>query len=84
MTAADHAAREIDPADPATLADYERAWRRDLGREIRLGTWVRRGYSLPRPIQRVGLGLFAGEIGVHMDEPSSLFSRAQLRALLSR
>ncbi|MFB6128642.1 MAG: geranylgeranyl reductase family protein [Halorhabdus sp.] len=84
MTAADHAAREIDPADPTTLADYERAWRGDLGREIRLGKWVRRGYSLPEPLQRLGLGLFAGEIGVHMDEPSTLFSRKQLRALFSR
>jgi len=84
MTAADHAAREIDPADPATLADYERAWRRDIGREIRLGAWIRRGYSFPAPLQRAGLTLFAGEIGVHMDEPSSLFSREQLRALWSR
>jgi len=84
MTAADHAAREIDPTDPSTLAAYERAWRRDLGREISLGSWVRRGYSFPAPLQRVGLGLLAGEIGVHMDEPSSLFSREQLAALRSR
>ncbi|WP_158854498.1 geranylgeranyl reductase family protein [Halorhabdus sp. CUG00001] len=84
MTAADHAARTIDPARPETLADYEDAWRAELGREIRLGAWVRRGYSLPEPIQRVGLRLFSGQIGVHMDEPSSLFSRAQLRALFSR
>ncbi|MFW5974268.1 MAG: geranylgeranyl reductase family protein [Natrialbaceae archaeon] len=84
MTAADHAAREIDPADPTTLAEYERAWRRHLGREIRLGAWIRRGYSLPAPVQRAGLKLFAGEIGVHMDEPSTVFSREQFRALLSR
>jgi geranylgeranyl reductase family protein len=84
MIAADHAAREIDPADAATLGDYERAWRDDLRTEIRLGALVRRGYALPRPVQRAGLRAFAGEIGVHMDRPSSLFSRAQLRALLSR
>lgn len=84
MTAADHAAREIDPADPGTLADYERAWRRDIGREIRLGSVVRRGYSLPEPLARLGLDALSGEIGVHMDEPSTLFSRAQLRALFSR
>jgi len=41
MTAADHAARTIDPDDPATLADYERAWRDDLLNEIRLGKAVR-------------------------------------------
>jgi digeranylgeranylglycerophospholipid reductase len=83
MTAADHAAREIDPDDPGTLADYERAWRADLSREIRLGHWLRRAYSLPAPVQRAGLRLFAGEIGVHMDRPTSFFSREHLRRWLS-
>ena len=84
MIAADHAAETIDPRRPETLAAYETAWRSDLGREIRLGAWIRRAYSLPQAVQRVGLSLFAGEIGVHMDEPSTLFSREQLRAMLSR
>jgi geranylgeranyl reductase family protein len=84
MTAADAAARTIDPQDPATLADYERAWRSALGREIRLGAVVRRGYSFPRPVQRVGLRALSGKIGVHMDRPSSLLSVEQLRALFSR
>ena len=84
MAAADHAARTVDPADPATLADYERAWRAALGREIRLGALLRRAYSLPRPVQRAGLALLSGRIGVHMDRPTSLFSAEQLRALLSR
>jgi len=83
MTAADHAARTIDPDDPATLADYERAWREDLSREIRLGHWLRRAYSLPEPIQRAGLWLFSGEIGVHMDRPTSVFSREHLRKWLT-
>jgi len=84
MTSADHAARTIDPDDPATLADYEAAWRDDLGTEIRLGSWLRRAYSLPEPIQRAGLWVLSGEIGVHMDRPTSLFSLDQLRAWLSR
>ncbi|MFB6075292.1 MAG: geranylgeranyl reductase family protein [Haloarculaceae archaeon] len=84
MTAADHAAREVDPADPGTLGAYERAWRADLRREIRLGALVRGGYSLPKPLQRAGLRAFEGEIGVHMDRPSTLFSREQLRALLGQ
>lgn len=84
MTAADHAARTIDPSDPGTLAAYETAWREDLDREILLGTWVRRAYSLPTPIQRAGLWALSGKIGVHMDRPSSLFSTSQLRALFSR
>jgi len=82
MTAADHAAREVDPTDPGTLGDYERAWRGDLRREVRLGHAVRAAYSLPEPLQRAGMALFEGEIGVHMDRPTSLFSREQLRALL--
>jgi geranylgeranyl reductase family protein len=82
MTAADAAARTVDPADPGTLAAYEEAWRAELSREIRLGTWVRRAYSLPTPVQRVGLRLLDGEIGVHMDRPSSFFSRENLRRLL--
>jgi geranylgeranyl reductase family protein len=83
MRAADHAARTVDPTDPATLGDYERAWREDLRTEIRLGHLVRAGYSFPRPVQAFGMRLFSGEIGVHMDEPTSLFSREQLRALFS-
>jgi len=84
MTAADHAAREIDPDDPGTLGDYERAWREDLRLDISLGKIVRAGYSAPAPVQRAGMRAFKGEIGVHMDRPTSLFSREQLRALLSR
>ncbi|HET7324533.1 MAG TPA: geranylgeranyl reductase family protein [Halococcus sp.] len=84
MTAADHAAREIDPRNPATLAAYENAWRADLSREIRLGHWVRRAYSLPIPIQKAGLSLFSGEIGVHMDKPTTLFAPESLKTLLSR
>ncbi|MFB6160464.1 MAG: geranylgeranyl reductase family protein [Haloferacaceae archaeon] len=82
LTAADAAARTIDPADPSTLADYEAAWRDELAREIRLGTLIRRAYALPAPVQRAGLRLLSGEIGVHMDRPSSFFSREHLRRLL--
>ncbi len=84
MLAADHAVATVDPDDPGTLGDYERAWRDDLRGEIRLGGLVRRGYDLPAPVQRLGLRAFSGRIGVHMDRPTSLFSREQVRALLSR
>ncbi|WP_336360752.1 geranylgeranyl reductase family protein [Haladaptatus sp. ZSTT2] len=84
MTAADHAAATVDPDDPSTLGDYERAWRDDLRTEIRLGAWIRKAYSLPKPVQNAGLGTLAGEIGVHMDKPTTIASREQLKALLSR
>ncbi|ELZ05076.1 geranylgeranyl reductase family protein [Natrialba aegyptia] len=83
MTSADHAAREIDPDRPTTLPAYERAWREDLEREQRLGHWIRRAYSFPEPVQHVGLGALSGEIGVHMDRPTSLASVEHLKALLS-
>jgi geranylgeranyl reductase family protein len=83
MRAADVAAREIDPERPASLHAYEHAWRSELGGEQTLGAAIRAGYSLPRPIQRAGMRALSGEIGVHMDRPTSLFSRAQLRAMLS-
>ncbi len=84
MRAADHAAATVDPGDPATVAAYDRAWRADLARDITLGKWIRRAYSLPNPVKRLGLRAFSGRIGVHMDRPSSLFSTDQLRAMVSR
>jgi electron-transferring-flavoprotein dehydrogenase len=84
MTAADHAVRTIDPERPETLSAYESAWRADLAREIRLGHWVRRCYSLPVPVQKLGLRALSGEIGVHMDRPSTLLSKQGLKKLVSR
>ena len=83
MRAADVAADVIDPQDPNTLPRYERGWREELSREIRLGHWIRRAYSLPEPVQRAGLWTLSGEIAVHMDEPSSFFSREHLKKLFS-
>lgn len=81
MTAADVAAETIDPTDPGTLSAYEREWRAELRRDQQLGGLVRWAYGLPRPIQRVGLRAFSGEIGVHMDRPTSLFSVEQMKAM---
>ncbi len=82
MTAADRAASVIDPDRPATLSTYETEWRDALSREIRLGHLVRLAYSLPRPIQTAGLRLLSGEIGVHMDKPTTVFSREHLKNYL--
>ena len=84
MTSADYAVENVDPDDPDSLQAYEDAWRADLGREMRMGHWLRRGYNLPAPIQRAGLWTLQGEIGVHMDRPTSFFSREHFRKLLSR
>ena len=81
MTAADIAAEVIDPDDPETLPAYETAWRDELSTEIRLGRFIRTCYSFPEWLQRVGLRSLSGEIGVHMDKPSSFFSRDHLKKL---
>ncbi len=83
MRAADVAARTIDPDQPTTVEEYEQAWRSELGRDQAIGKAIRAGYSFPEPIQRAGMRAFSGEIGVHMDRPTSLFSVEQLRAMLS-
>ncbi|MFB6187158.1 MAG: electron transfer flavoprotein, partial [Halobacteriaceae archaeon] len=84
MTAADYAANTIDPDAPQTIREYESTWRSDFTSEIFLGRLIRKGYSAPPLVQQLGLRLFSGKIGVHMDKPTSLFSTEQLRALLSR
>jgi len=83
MTAADCAARHIQPDRPDSLGIYESAWRETLASEIRLGHLIRRGYSLPEPVQRLGLRALSGEIGVHMDKPTSLFSKQHLKRVFS-
>jgi geranylgeranyl reductase family protein len=82
MRAADVAAREVDPNDPTSLGRYELGWRAELARDQWLGKVVRAGYSFPEPLQRLGMRVFSGKVAVHMDRPSTLFSPAQLRALL--
>jgi digeranylgeranylglycerophospholipid reductase len=84
MTAADCAVSRIDPNDPETLDEYETAWRDELVSDIRLGHLLRRAYSAPERVQEAGMGLFEGEIGVHMDRPTSLFTKEQLRTMLPR
>ncbi|MFB6174758.1 MAG: geranylgeranyl reductase family protein [Candidatus Nanohalobium sp.] len=81
MRAATIAAREIDPEEP-DLQEYEDAWRSELRNEILLGKFIERIYSMPSPVQMLGMGLFEGEIGVHMDRPTTLLSVEQLKAML--
>lgn len=84
MTAADCAAATIDPRSPGTLSDYETAWRDALGRDIQLGRLIRAAYGLPTPLKRLGLWATAGKVAVHMDRPTTVLSREQLRAFLTR
>ncbi len=84
MRAAEIAAEKIDVSNPSSLDRYEREWRKQLMPDIRLGRFIERGYSMPESLQRAAMWFFQGEIGVHMDRPTSLFSLEQLKALLGK
>ena len=84
MRAAEKAAENISVDQPSTLGLYEEAWREELLKDIRIGSVIESSYSWPDPVQRIGLKFFEGEIGVHMDRPTSLFSFSQLKSFLGR
>ena len=81
MRAAEKAAETISVEEPKSLEEYERAWRSELLTDIRAGKLFESAYSWPEPVQRLGLRFFEGEIGVHMDRPSTLLSFDELRSL---
>ncbi|MFB6144512.1 MAG: geranylgeranyl reductase family protein [Candidatus Nanohaloarchaea archaeon] len=81
MRCAEIAAEALSLEDSG-LEEYEQGWRSELGREMRIGELIRRSYSWPELIQRAGMNFFSGEIGVHMDRPTTLFSFKQLKSLL--
>lgn len=83
MRAADVACEAVDPDRPATLEEYERGWRSELSRDIRLGKQVLKMWRAPTRVQQMGLRLFEGEIEVHMDRPSTLFNRRTMRRVIS-
>ncbi|MCX2818470.1 geranylgeranyl reductase family protein [Haladaptatus sp. F3-133] len=82
MTSADIAARHVNPDSPGTLGVYDRAWRDELGREMYLGSIIRKAYALPRPVQRAVMTAFEGEINVHMDRPTTLLNRSTARRVV--
>ncbi|MFP4115935.1 MAG: geranylgeranyl reductase family protein [Candidatus Aenigmatarchaeota archaeon] len=73
LTAAEIAAETIDPEDASTVEKYEKRWREELGKEIKLGDKIRKTYKLPFFLRAPFLWL--GEKmsgGAHMDRPSTL------------
>jgi len=84
MRAADIAGEVIDLEDPVTLEDYEKEWRDELGKDIQMGKLIEKSYSFPNSVQKLGMWFFEGEIGVHMDRPTSLFSFEQVKKVFSR
>jgi len=81
MRCAEKASEAVDPEKP-DLKAYEEVWRKELKHDILLGSFIEKMYSMPGIVQRLGMWIFQGEIGVHMDRPTSLLSREQLKAML--
>ncbi len=82
MRCAEAAAESIDTEKPETLESYEKEWRNQISTDILLGGFIEKFYSTPKTFQKLGMTIFQGEIGVHMDRPTSLFSLDQLKAFL--
>lgn len=74
LTSALIASEVIDPDRPETVWNYEKGWRAKLGKEIWLGDWIRKFYSLPPKLRTPFLKLAEKLPGEkHMDRPSSVF-----------
>ena len=72
FVAARAAAGIIKPQAP-NLDFYEKAWRKELMKEIRMGNFIRRCYSAPDFIKKAGLHYLKGRHGLHQDKPTSIF-----------
>ncbi len=82
LSAAEIATNYIEPGNPDLLSSYDSAWRDKLRRDIWLGEVIRRMYDWPDLVQKIGLGMFQGEIYVHMDKPTSLFNKKTANKLI--
>lgn len=81
MMCSEIACENIDFKEDKIL-EYEKSWRDEIGQEILLGKQIENFYSYPSFIKKVVLRTFEGEIGVHMDKPSTLFSKEQLLSMI--
>jgi len=84
MRCAETASQTVEVEEPRTLEDYENGWRSSLNKDIMLGGFIENFYSWPTMLQKMPLNIFQGEIGVHMDHPTSLFSLNHLKSFLKR
>lgn len=79
MTCAKIASEAVNVEKPQTLEAYERAWRRELGKEIKLGAAVKGVYSTPllEPLIYFASKLDAEKM--HMDMPTTLVKAVKRR-----
>ena len=66
------AAEIINPQNP-DLSLYEKKWRRELMKEIRLGNLIRKCYRLPNFVKKAGLSFLTKLKEIDQDKPSTIF-----------
>lgn len=78
ITAADIASKTLDPDDP-DVKRYDRAWKKELKKEICLGYLMKGFYDLPGPLKKCILKLLQKSDVSNVDKPTnilkSLFSK---------
>ena len=66
------AANVLDPNN-IDLSLYEKEWRKELMKDIRLGSFIRKCYNTPAFIQKVALLFLKTKNNLDQDRPSSVF-----------
>ena len=75
MTCAKIASETVDVDSPKSMEKYEKAWRRALGKEIRLGKLIKNVYSTPLLEPLVYFASKLDHEKMHMDLPSTVLKR---------
>lgn len=77
MLCAKIAAETVDVNRPETLNTYEKAWRRVLGKEIRMGSFIKSLYSTPLLEPLVYFASRLNQERMHMDRPTTVIKPAR-------
>jgi len=72
LWAAKIASEVIDPDNPLPFL-YEREWRESFQKEIFLGSLLRKSYSLPTFLKKIGLSWLQNKENLDQDRPSTMF-----------
>lgn len=84
MLCAKIAAETIDVDAPETLDSYEKAWRRELEKEIRLGSFVKSLYSTPLLEPLVYFASKLDHEKMHMDLPTTVLKAHGKKGAVAR
>jgi len=78
FTAADIAARVIDPKNPNLLL-YQNEWWKNFNNDIRLGRFLRTCYYFPSPLKKLGLAILTRIPHIDQDHPGRIIFPAMFK-----